>query len=295
MNFDGKSDLVKKVQRALGLDVDGIAGKNTWGAIASKLGGDGSITGVQSALGIGADGIDGPGTWKAIAAKVCDQVTDSVTQATPAAAPSAPPAGISANAYKLILQYEVGGGSGYYNKALKHPCYPGGESGVTIGIGYDMGYNNAAQFATDWKAILPASDYDRLAPHLGKKGSSAKAAIPSVKDISVPWESAEVVFKSNTLPRFIKETIRAFPGSDKLHEDAFGALVSLVFNRGGSTSGSSRAEMLNIKNAIASNKGDIYNYIADQIIAMKRLWVGKGLDGLLTRRNKEAEMVRACA
>jgi len=253
------------------------------------------VKSVQSALGLDADGIDGPGTWKAIAAKlgVSDQITDSVTQAAPAS--STPPAGISANAYKLILEYEVGGGAGYYNKALKHPCYPGGESGVTIGIGYDMGYNTAAQFATDWKSVLPTSDYDRLVPHLGKKSGNAKAAIPSVKDISIPWESAEAVFKSNTLPRFIKETTKAFPGSDKLHEDAFGALVSLVFNRGGSTSGSSRAEMLNIKNAIANGHDDIYNYIAGQIIDMKRLWVGKGLDGLLTRRNDEAKLIKSCA
>jgi hypothetical protein len=249
---------------------------------------------VQAALRISADGIDGPGTWKAIAAKlgVNDQITDSVTQPNPTNVSSV---GISAKAYKLILDYEVGGGPGYYNKALKHPCYPGGESGVTIGIGYDMGYNTVAQFATDWKAVLPANAYDRLVPHLGKKSSNAKAAIPSVKDISIPWEAAEVVFKGNTLPRFIKETAKAFPGSQDLHPDAFGALVSLVFNRGGSISGSSRVEMLNIKNAIANKHDDIYNYIAQQIIDMKRLWVGKGLDGLLTRRNDEAKLIKACA
>lgn len=213
----------------------------------------------------------------------------------PAPAASVSPVGISAAAYKLILQYEVGGGPGYYNKALKHPCYPGGESGVTIGIGYDMGYNTAAQFATDWKGILPSSDYDRLLPHLGKKGAIAMAAIGGVKDIKISWEAAEVVFKNNTLPRFIKETTRAFPGCEKLQPDAFGALVSLVFNRGGSTTGGSRAEMFNIKNAIANKHDDIYNYIAGQISDMKRLWVGRGLDGLLTRRDEEAKMVKSCA
>jgi len=294
MEFNEKKDIVKTVQALVGVDADGISGKNTLAAIGAKLGVAGSIKSIQDAVGVGADGIDGPGTWKAIAAKlgVKNQITDSVTQHAPA---SVPPAGISANAYKLILEYEVGGGPGYYNKALKHPCYPGGESGVTIGIGYDMGYNTAAQFATDWKGVLDAGSYSRLAEHLGKKSGNAKAAIPSVKDISIPWEAAEVVFKSNTLPRFIKETTKAFPGAEKLHEDTFGALVSLVFNRGGSTSGGSRAEMLNIKNAIASNRSDIYNYIAQQIIDMKRLWVGKGLDGLLTRRNDEAKLVKSCA
>ncbi len=35
-----------------------------------------------------------------------------------------------------------------------------------------------------------------------------------------------------------------------------------------------------------------YPGIADQIIAMKRLWVNKGLDGLLKRRDEEAMLVR---
>ena len=126
MEFNGKRDIVKAVQAFVGVEADGISGKNTLAAIGTKIGVDGSVKSIQGAVGVGADGIDGPGTWKAIAAKlgVNDQITDSVTQA---AVTSIPPAGISANAYKLILEYEVGGGPGYYNKALKHPCYPGGE------------------------------------------------------------------------------------------------------------------------------------------------------------------------
>jgi hypothetical protein len=286
MQFNGRNQIVMRVQTALGLNADGIAGAITWAAIGTKLSCSANIVDVQTALGLSADGADGALTWKAIAAKV------SVSAATPVSSSSV--FGIGDGAYKLILKYEVGGGPSYYNKSLKHPCYPGGASGVTIGIGYDMGYNTTAQFATDWKGILSDSDYTRLVPHLGKKSSPAKDAVRILKDISISWEAAEVVFKSNTLPRFIKETVRAFPGAEKLHEDAFGALVSLVFNRGGSTTGQSRAEMLNIKKAIASNRPDIYNYIAGQIIDMKRLWVGKGLDGLLTRRNDEAKLVKSC-
>jgi hypothetical protein len=293
MQFANKKELVKKVQQTLNLDADGIAGKNTWAGIAAKLGVGNSIAGVQAALGLGADGIDGPNTWKAIAEKIVGHTDAPVTTTAvelPALGDSSSP--LSPKAFALILKYEVGGGVGYYNKCLKHPCYPGGESGVTIGIGYDMGYNTAAQFAEDWRSVLDAGSYARLAQHLGKKSSNAKAAIPSVKDISVPWDAAEVVFKKNTLPRFIKETKKAFPNSDQLHPDAFGALVSLVFNRGGSVSGASRAEMLNIRNLIASKD---YDAIANEITKMKRLWVGKGLDGLLTRRDDEAKLIASCA
>jgi len=246
------------------------------------------VSKVQKALGLKEDGIDGPTTWKAIAAKIIGETENTIEINT--SSDSSNP--LSPKAFALILKYEVGGGANYYNKCLKHPCYPGGQSGVTIGIGYDMGYNTVAQFATDWKGVLPDSSYDRLSPHLGKKSSNAKAAIPSIKDISISWESAEVVFKSNTLPRFINETKKAFPNSEKLHPDAFGALVSLVFNRGGSISGQSRVEMLNIRKLIDSKD---YKAIANEIIKMKRLWIGKGLDGLLTRRDEEAKLIASCA
>ena len=251
------------------------------------------VSNVQKALGLTVDGNDGPNTWKAIAEKIVGHNDAPVTTTAvelPTIGDSSSP--LSPKAFALILKYEVGGGVGYYNKCLKHPCYPGGESGVTIGIGYDMGYNTAAQFAEDWKSVLDAGSYARLAQHLGKKSAAAKAAISSVKDIEVPWDAAEIVFKKNTLPRFIKETKKAFPNSDELHPDAFGALVSLVFNRGGSVSGASRIEMLNIRNLIASKN---YNAIADEITKMKRLWVGKGLDGLLTRRDDEAKLIASCA
>jgi len=256
MEFSGKKDLVKKVQEALGLDADGIDGPNTWKVINAKL------TPMNSAP-----------------TPINPQITDAVTK-------------LSDKSFKLILEYEVGGGTSYYDKHLKRPCFPGGESGVTIGIGYDLGYNTSAQFAEDWKGVLDAGSYVRLSQHLGKKSSNAKAAIPSVKDIEVPWDAAEIVFKKNTLPRFIKETKKAFPNSDQLHPDAFGALVSLVFNRGGSVSGASRVEMLNIRNLIASKD---YKAIANEVRKMKRLWIGKGLDGLLTRREDEAKLIESCS
>jgi hypothetical protein len=248
---------------------------------------------VQSALGFTGsqvDGIDGQMTWSAI----LNKLVDNTTQPEPVEVQESTASGLSKAALDLIIKHEVGGGEAYYNKALKSPCYPGGASGVTIGIGYDIGYNDLKQFEGDWKQHLSSDTFKRLSAHLGKKSDTAKAAVSSVKDITIPWAIAFEVFKSRTLPRFIKETIKAFPGSDKLHADAFGALVSLVFNRGGSTTGSSRQEMLNIKRAIAgdTNASNIYNYIADQIVAMKRLWVGKNLPGLLKRRDEEAALVR---
>jgi hypothetical protein len=203
--------------------------------------------------------------------------------------------GLDKKSYNLIIKHETGG-ERYYNKVLQQPTYPGGQSGVTIGIGYDLGYNTAESFARDWKNKLDAKVFARLHGCLGLKGKTAKEKISSVKDISISWEIALKVFHEKTLPKFIALTKRSFPGSSELHPTAFGALVSLVFNRGGSTKGASRKEMKNIRDALMGNieVSNIYTYIADQIVAMKRLWTGKGLDGLLRRRDEEAEIIRKC-
>ena len=196
---------------------------------------------------------------------------------------------ISQKALDLIVRHEVGGGEVYYNKFLKRPTWPGGASGITIGIGYDCGYNSSTVIRMDWVGLC-SSSLNRLASTANITGLRAKSLMPGLKDIEIPWKLAKDVFEERTLPKFIKQTIQAFPGSESLPEDAFGALVSLVFNRGPAIEGDRRREMREIRSIIASGKPDL-KAIANQIRSMKRLWVGKGLDGLLHRRNEEADLV----
>lgn len=198
---------------------------------------------------------------------------------------------ISDKALNLILDYEVGGGESYYNRFLYRPTWPGLNSGVTIGIGYDLGYNNLQSFKAAWTGKISTQDIIRLARTLSVRGRSARGLIPGVKDIRIPWQSALSVFKSHTLPIFADQTNRAFPGADRLHPDAYGALVSLVFNRGADLSGSRRLEMKNIR-ALVPKKN--YKAIAFEIRKMKRLWVNAGVDGLLKRREDEAKLVESC-
>ena len=198
---------------------------------------------------------------------------------------------ISDKALNLILNYEVGGGESYYNKFLYRPTWPGLNSGVTIGIGYDLGYNNVQSFKAAWTAKISTQDIIRLARTLGVRGRSAKGLIPGVKDIKIPWEHALSVFKSNTIPIFTNQTNKAFPGADKLHPDAYGALVSLVFNRGSDLTGSRRIEMARIRSLVPSKD---YKSIAFEIRKMKRLWKNAGVDGLLKRREDEAKLVESC-
>lgn len=194
---------------------------------------------------------------------------------------------LSPAAMKLLLDFEVGGGEQYFNSRLKHPTWPGGESGVTIGVGYDLGYTPRARVLGDWHA-LEDSDRERLAATIGVRGLRARESAREVRDITIPWALAYDVFKRSTVAFWISQTKSAFPGLDSLPADASGALVSLVFNRGPSMDGDRRREMRAIRDAVPA--GDLAA-IAKQIRSMKRLWMSKGLDGLLARREAEARLV----
>ncbi len=175
--------------------------------------------------------------------------------------------------------------------------WPGGASGISIGVGYDLGYTTDAEFRGDWSPHLPSAIVNRLAEALGKAGAAAQAMAPRFHDISVPHDAAMAVFKTRTIPHFRALTLAAFPGMEKLPADAQGALISIVYNRGPGMDGDRRREMRAIRDAIANYRtGDdlkpLLEKIADEIEAMKRLWAGAGLDGLLTRRDAEAGLVR---
>lgn len=189
-----------------------------------------------------------------------------------------------------VVNFETGGRS-YYNSKLKKASWPGGASGITIGIGADLGYMTRSEFDTYFAKYFINNNANRFRNVLGLKGQAARNALSRVSDIELSWENASEAFYKWTLPKFWNLTIRLWPGLDKLCESAQIALVSIVFNRGASVRGSTRREMLNIKPLVLAKD---YNKISREILSMKRLWVGKGLDGLLRRRDIEAKMVLSC-
>jgi GH24 family phage-related lysozyme (muramidase) len=196
---------------------------------------------------------------------------------------------ISKKATDLIIQHEVGGRA-YYEKKLQAPIWAGGESGVTIGMGYDLGYNSEKQFMLDWSGVINLNYINALRPTIGIKGIQAKAMLKGeILNVRIPYNTAYEVFVKSLLPRYYAMTKKIYPNMDLLNEDTKGALVSVVFNRGNRLEGDSRAEMRAIVDLIAKQD---YEGIAEQIEKSKRLWEGKGLDGLVTRRESEADLVR---
>ena len=242
------------------------------------------IQAIQRRLGVGADGIIGPVTLTRIEAAL-DRAFGPVTPEEPAAIEANMI--VSTKGLDEIVRFEISSFS-FFERRLANPIWPGGSSGVTIGIGYDLGFNTRGQIEKAWRGKLPDAEVDALLIAAGVKGEAAKALLPRVKHVTVSVEAAKAVFFTDTLPRFADRTRKAYPGVEKLPADAQAMLLSLVYNRGASMSGSRRREMRAIQPLVVNQD---LNGIAEQIRSMKRLWIGKGLPGLLKRRDKEAELI----
>ena len=176
------------------------------------------------------------------------------------AAPALTPQG-----HALIVEFEVGGRSGYN----PHPEWPGGSSGVTVGIGYDLGYYSKSVIASDWKA-LPATSVAQLLTVQGKTDGRAHAALSQVRDIYVQWQLANGVFDNVDVAREFANARHAYRGFDDLRPNAQAAIISLDFNRGCSFAGINRTEMRDIRDRGVPNQD--YDRIASQLRKMVRVW-----------------------
>ena len=188
---------------------------------------------------------------------------------------------ISDLAIKSIIGWECGGEAEYN----RHPEWPGEQSGITIGIGFDLGMSTATEISSAWGPHVDSKTLEVLVALSGHTGGSAQAFLPQVRHLDISWEAAAKVFTNSTLPTHYARTLRAYPQTIDLHGHCAGALVSLVFNRGPSVSGDRRREMLEIQRLLAA--GEIAK-IPAQFVAMQRLWPDTA--GLRRRRREEAAL-----
>ena len=193
---------------------------------------------------------------------------------------------ISKKAIELIIKHEVGGRA-VYEKRYQKPIWAGGDSGVVIGLGYDCGYVTEKQFFSDWDG-LNLNFIHALRKVVGIKGEAVKTMLRGeILQVRIPYNFAYEVFVNKSLPKYYALTKAIYPEIDSLNEDTRGALVSMIYNRGNKLDGDRRKEMRAIVELVA--KAD-YEGIADQIERSKRLWEN-GLDGLVKRREEEADLI----
>lgn len=204
---------------------------------------------------------------------------------------------VSPAAFRLMVDYESGGREYYEGHYKSGPHWPGGRSGVTIGFGYDLGYES--KLNETWGAYISREDLAKLARCIGKTGGVAHSALSGVRGIVIPWDAANEVFNETILPNEIRKTLVTFPNAHRIMSaNAFGALVSLVYNRGTDLQKSDRRrEMREIASIVASAGGksrdSIQKAIAEQINSMCRLWPDNEESDrdLNDRRKDEAKLV----
>ncbi|CAM2849554.1 hypothetical protein [Janthinobacterium lividum] len=196
---------------------------------------------------------------------------------------------ISEAAITLITTFEVTDRARYEAK-FQQPIWPAGESGVTIGIGYDLGYVTADWLNEDWEARLADGELATLRKVCGLRAEEARDALAQVRDVAVPWDIADQQFRTRLLPRYVALTLARLPNTDKLSDDSLGALVSLVYNRGASfhKDGPRYREMRMIRQHMVN---EAYDAIPAELRSMARLWTGvPNMRGLVLRRELEAAL-----
>jgi GH24 family phage-related lysozyme (muramidase) len=186
---------------------------------------------------------------------------------------------------KSIIGWECDGEAGYNHS----PEWPGEQSGVTIGIGYDLGQTPANEITQAWRTYVSAQDLEILVGLSGITGERAQEILPHVRHLKFTWQTAEKVFLESTLPIHYLRTLRIYPQVIDLHGHCAGALTSLVFNRGPKLTGTDgrRVEMAEIQKLLQQND---LQAIPEQFEKMRRLWSPKS--GLYRRRKEEADLFR---
>lgn len=194
---------------------------------------------------------------------------------------------ISQSAFDLIVAEEVTS-KAYYEKHYTRPEWPGGLSGITIGIGYDLGYATPSKITADWSKHVDPAMLDVMCSCAGVTASAARDLLSRVRGaIDIPWAAAIDVFASRDIPSWTAAVIKHIPKAADLTPTCLGVLVSLAYNRGVSfdNSGDRFAEMRAIKQHV---QGGFLPNVADDLRGMERLW--PGVRGLLNRREHEATL-----
>lgn len=195
---------------------------------------------------------------------------------------------------ELIVRYEVGGKPAYIKK-YQRPVCPAcltTASGVTFGIGVDLRHSPYSFVKTTWShhPQLP-----RLLKAHGLGGQAAVNMTRQLQDVITPWPMAIDHFRNHGIVPYRNLARRTFgPEFDFLSKWAQDALVSLVYNRGGSLKGPSRVEMKTIKDVCVKlwQTPEVANgCIARQLRTMVRVWKGSTIEvGMARRRFDEATL-----
>lgn len=198
------------------------------------------------------------------------------------------PLEISAEASALIAEAETDGRAGY-ERRWSRPRWPGGPTGVVVGIRYDLGWTRADRLEADWIGEIDPVDLALLGAACGRipdrdGAASVQRLADALQSVEIPWEAALAVFRRVTARRYATFAAEVFSTPRALHPHALGALTSLLMDYGPAT-----AEIAPIRRLIAAGRLD---RVAPEI---RRLGRGEGGPAAgatpqARRRRSEAEL-----
>lgn len=179
-----------------------------------------------------------------------------------------------------------------------HAYWPKGDSGITIGVGWDLGQHSESEFLSAW-AALDLATLRQLKEAIHKRGHAAEVLVPQLKALTVPRSVSLSVFRRSLDASYYPMTLQLFPGVEALPTEVQVALLSLVFNRGvllGRDPDWSKAKALDRRWEIRRLQDDVKQRdvfaIYIRLGTMKRLWEKSGQRGLLYRRRDEQHLIR---
>jgi hypothetical protein len=217
------------------------------------------------------------------------QTSQSADDCRPLVFPSGSEGDVVAKAAEFLTKAET---------VQQRPYWPGGISGVTLGIGWDMGYHSRPDFHRVW-AALGAIRIEKLETAAGKKGAAAQALIAQLKSITVPADISRQVLLTSLHEYYYPFVTEHFPSLNQLPAEAQVVLISLVFNRGVSMGHEPdwrlakevdrRWEFRELRKDV--NDRDLFAIYA-HLGTMKRLWETSGPRGLRIRRRDEQALIR---
>lgn len=255
-----KKDAVEKLQSLLKelnfrTGVDGFFGSKT-----EKL-----VIKFQTKFKLTADGVVGPATWKKLA-----QLTQSSK--------------LHHVEHDFLKSFN--GDLGWVHEREGHagnPYWPGGQSGVTLDPGFDLGYQTKATL-NQYYSKLTRKDLDSLESVVGKKGKDAKKAARQVKikGIRISNKLAFSVMPA-IADRYWNAIVKKFPElvSIPAPPSVQTVFLSLAYNRG--------AANKKLKVLTEPLKEGRWLKIADLVASMQQ---DHALRGIRIRRRMEAQFIR---
>jgi len=179
-----------------------------------------------------------------------------------------------------------------------HPYWPKGLSGITIGVGWDLGHHSRDELRKTW-AELGQDKLTALEAAVGLKGQAAGAISQRLQTIEIPRDLSMRVLVRSLNEYYCPFVIQLFPGLEKLPTEVQVVFVSLVFNRGASMGHEPdwrTAKEVDARWEIREMRADVEREnifgIYIHLGTMKRLWEKSGPGGLRFRRRDEQALIR---